>query len=401
MNERRKPQPRLSSGEARPGWRGPVGERQPIGMPRYSAASRSKPRSTATRKPSPAPVRNSSTRTPRSGPSAYSSSSTPATCASAPVRSAIAVRGQLRPKVRPWRLPHLLLRGPARRSITLATSPRRRRKLMRGAARAEGLGFYERLDPAPADRSRHAPEAAGRAARAPGRREARGRVLEVGIGSGLNLPFYRRDVESGDRDRPFGELLAMARRTPPGCISRSSCCQAAAEELPLDDGAIDSVVMTWTLCSVADPAGRSPRSAASCDRAAASLFVEHGRAPEPAPAALAGPADAALAPAGGRLPSQPPDRPADRAGRAASSPSSRPAIWSKARASRPSTTSAGRWPELARASASMAVRATVIVLPSIWTKDKPADRTSPAISAEAERHENARPDLRTDHGQRR
>ena len=37
MNERRKPQPRLSSGEASAGWRGPVGERQPIGMPRYSA----------------------------------------------------------------------------------------------------------------------------------------------------------------------------------------------------------------------------------------------------------------------------------------------------------------------------------------------------------------------------
>lgn len=111
--------------------------------------------------------------------------------------------------------------------------------------------------------------------------ETRGRVLEIGIGSGLNLPFYPRELDILLGLDPSRELLQIAKRHSSWVHFPVKLSEGRAEDIPLDDGAVDHVVMSWTLCSVADP----PRVLAEVRRVlrpgGSLLFVEHGRAPEP------------------------------------------------------------------------------------------------------------------------
>ncbi len=110
---------------------------------------------------------------------------------------------------------------------------------------------------------------------------AAGRVLEIGIGSGLNLPLYGPTVDSLIALEPSYELLAMARGSLAAALIPVEFLHASAEAVPLDDGSVDTVVTTWTLCTIPDP----PRALAEMRRVlrpgGALLFVEHGRAPEP------------------------------------------------------------------------------------------------------------------------
>jgi ubiquinone/menaquinone biosynthesis C-methylase UbiE len=109
---------------------------------------------------------------------------------------------------------------------------------------------------------------------------ARGRVLEIGIGSGLNLPFYPRDVELLLGLDPSLELLQIARRHSTWVHFPVELSEGRAEDIPLDAAAVDHVVMSWTLCSVAEPL-RALKEVRRVLRPGGSLlFVEHGRAPE-------------------------------------------------------------------------------------------------------------------------
>ena len=107
-----------------------------------------------------------------------------------------------------------------------------------------------------------------------------GRVLEVGIGSGLNLPLYGPPVRSVIGLEPSRELLRMARDRAATAAVPVELLEASAEAVPLDDASIDTVVTTWTLCTIPD----APRALAELKRVlrpdGALLFVEHGRAPE-------------------------------------------------------------------------------------------------------------------------
>ena len=109
--------------------------------------------------------------------------------------------------------------------------------------------------------------------------QARGRVLEVGLGAGANLPFYGGEVDELIAIDPSEELLDRARRKP--APVRTRLVLASAEAIPLDDGSIDAAVMSFTLCSV--PSAR--KALAEVRRVlkpgGSLLFVEHGRAPEP------------------------------------------------------------------------------------------------------------------------
>lgn len=109
---------------------------------------------------------------------------------------------------------------------------------------------------------------------------AGGRVLEIGIGSGRNLPFYPRDLEAVIGVDPSPELLALARRHATWVHFPVQLREGGAEDLPLDDDVIDTAVMTWTLCSVADPARVLAEIRRVLHPDGALLFVEHGRAPE-------------------------------------------------------------------------------------------------------------------------
>src|SRR4051812_8262314 len=118
---------------------------------------------------------------------------------------------------------------------------------------------------------------------------AEGRVLEIGIGSGLNLPLYDAKVTCMVGVEPSLELLRMAQRQCTDAHVRIRLLAATAESLPLESKCIDTVVTTWTLCTIPD-AERALREARRVLCPGGSLlFVEHGRAPELTVARLAGP----------------------------------------------------------------------------------------------------------------
>ena len=110
---------------------------------------------------------------------------------------------------------------------------------------------------------------------------AEGRVLEIGVGSGVNLPLYGPTVRSVVALEPSAELLAMARRRAAIASVPVELLETSAEVVPIDKSSIDTVVTTWTLCTIPD----AQRALAEMRRVlrpgGALLFVEHGRAPEP------------------------------------------------------------------------------------------------------------------------
>src|SRR4029453_8739188 len=83
--------------------------------------------------------------------------------------------------------------------------------------------------------------------------KARGRVLEIGIGPGLNLPFYGAEVSELDAVDPSPELLRTALDTAKAVGFPVRLHEGSAEQLSFADGTFDTAVMTWTLCSIPDP----------------------------------------------------------------------------------------------------------------------------------------------------
>jgi len=110
---------------------------------------------------------------------------------------------------------------------------------------------------------------------------AEGRVIEIGIGSGLNLPFYSRNVEHIVGLDPSPKLLLMARRHPQPDASPVKLVEGSAEAIPFGNASADTVVTTWTLCSISDVERALAEMRRVLKPGGRLLFVEHGRAPEP------------------------------------------------------------------------------------------------------------------------
>jgi ubiquinone/menaquinone biosynthesis C-methylase UbiE len=109
---------------------------------------------------------------------------------------------------------------------------------------------------------------------------AEGRVLEIGIGSGLNLPFYRPQVKEIFGLEPSPQLITMAQRAARDSSSPVAFIEGTAEAIPLDDRSIDTVVTTWTLCTIPEAVQALMEMRRVLKPDGQLLFIEHGLAPE-------------------------------------------------------------------------------------------------------------------------
>ena len=110
---------------------------------------------------------------------------------------------------------------------------------------------------------------------------AEGRVLEIGAGSGLNLQLYRSGAREVLALEPDQRLLRMAERNAKNAPRPVTFLEASAEDIPLDDGSVDTVVTTWTLCTIPDAVDALREARRVLKTAGRLLFVEHGLAPQP------------------------------------------------------------------------------------------------------------------------
>jgi ubiquinone/menaquinone biosynthesis C-methylase UbiE len=108
---------------------------------------------------------------------------------------------------------------------------------------------------------------------------ASGRVLEIGVGSGLNLPLYEAATHVIGLE-PSAKLLAMARTIRTRGLS-IELVEGVAEAIPLPDHSVDTVVSTWTLCTIPDVTQALTELRRVLKPDGRLLFVEHGRSSEP------------------------------------------------------------------------------------------------------------------------
>ena len=111
--------------------------------------------------------------------------------------------------------------------------------------------------------------------------EASGRVLEIGLGTGLNLRQYPAAVGSVDGVDPNPGMARLARAAAADAPFTVELHLAGAERLPFPDGSFDTAVSTWTLCSVADVPAALTEIARVLRPGGRFLFLEHGRSHEP------------------------------------------------------------------------------------------------------------------------
>jgi ubiquinone/menaquinone biosynthesis C-methylase UbiE len=109
---------------------------------------------------------------------------------------------------------------------------------------------------------------------------AEGRVLEIGVGSGMNLPFYRPPVREILALEPAPRLMTMARDKSPATSISISFLEASAEAIPLDQHSVDTVITTWTLCSIPQAAVALSEMRRVLRPGGKLLFAEHGLAPD-------------------------------------------------------------------------------------------------------------------------
>ena len=111
---------------------------------------------------------------------------------------------------------------------------------------------------------------------------ARGDVLEIGMGSGLNLPYYDRNQVSHIWGlEPSEEMRHKARQRLADTELPCDFIDLPGEEIPLEDNSVDTVLVTYTLCTIADPVTALLGMRRVLKPGGQLLFCEHGRAPEP------------------------------------------------------------------------------------------------------------------------
>jgi len=108
-----------------------------------------------------------------------------------------------------------------------------------------------------------------------------GKVLEIGIGSGLNLPFYDKSKidELWGLD-PSEELSDMAKKVADSENIEVNFISSGAEEIPLPDKYFDSVLITYTMCTIPEVARANREIKRVLKTGGKLIFCEHGEAPD-------------------------------------------------------------------------------------------------------------------------
>jgi ubiquinone/menaquinone biosynthesis C-methylase UbiE len=111
--------------------------------------------------------------------------------------------------------------------------------------------------------------------------QAQGVILEVGIGSGLNIPFYdRTKVEKIIGLDPSPELNAMAQKVADEHALNIDFILSGAEDIPLPDNHVDSVLVTYTMCTIPDALTANKEMLRVLKPDGRLIFCEHGLAPD-------------------------------------------------------------------------------------------------------------------------
>lgn len=140
------------------------------------------------------------------------------------------------------------------------------------------MGIRSRLFARYYERSMEATERGGLAAMRAGLlAEALGDVVEIGAGTGLNLPHYDPGVRSLTLTEPDRSMLRRLRTVSDGAI----VVDAAADDLPFDDASADAVVSTLVLCGVDDQAATLAEIRRVLRPGGKLLLIEHVRASDP------------------------------------------------------------------------------------------------------------------------
>jgi len=112
--------------------------------------------------------------------------------------------------------------------------------------------------------------------------QARGDVLEIGIGSGRNLPFYdSRSVNKVWGLEPSTEMRAKAAKVAANVNVPVEFLGLPGEEIPLENASVDTVLVTYTLWTIPDVAKALTQMRRVLKPDGKLIFCEHGQAPDP------------------------------------------------------------------------------------------------------------------------
>jgi len=110
---------------------------------------------------------------------------------------------------------------------------------------------------------------------------ARGRVLEIGMGSGLNLPFYKpENIDCVWGLDPSRQLQKIAQKKAGDLPFDVKFIGLSGEEIPLEKNNVDTVVVTYTLCSIQDVFKALVEANRVLKPGGRLIFCEHGKAPD-------------------------------------------------------------------------------------------------------------------------